>query len=135
MPATRLDQVTTLAVLRQGVLKLPVRFVIQKLENLAGEGWRFDELHRVILYANGGWPLAFHIWPFTSGLSHLAFHIWPITSGPSHLHVHDVAVRLRQPVAHLQHALKTDLRFLHRHHGLLNADVGVVQAQLLLQML
>jgi type IV fimbrial biogenesis protein FimT len=52
-----------------------------------------------------------------------------------HLHVHDVGVGRQQPVAHLHGGLEADLALLHGHHGLFQADGGVVEAELALQPL
>ena len=56
-----------------------------------------------------------------------------MTHGGSDLHVHDLAVGLHEPVAHRQRGLETDLRLLHRDHGLLEAHGRVVQLHLALQ--
>lgn len=51
----------------------------------------------------------------------------------SDLHVHDFAVGLNQPVAHLQSRLKSDVRLLSGDHRFLETDRGVVQRELLAQ--
>ena len=57
------------------------------------------------------------------------------SAGRSDLHVHDVGVCPHELVAHGQRGMKADLRFLHRHHRLLEADRRVVELQFALQML